>query len=130
MGELKSAATNDVLLATKQNSLELLENANDTITSKQVRFQTEFSEIFTIILGKTDYSSFVDNAGNYDNQTIPDKHLYHKELLDELIVVRDKLDKNLYSNNKEIIKSNKLKDLKIEANNTSNKKVKRIENGK
>ena len=97
LGELKSAATNDVLLATKQNSLELLENANDTITSKQVRFQTEFSEIFTIILGKTDYSSFVDNAGNYDNQTIPDKHLYHKELLDELIVVRDKLDKNLYS---------------------------------
>ena len=38
----------------------------------------------------------MDNAGNYDNQTIPDKHLYHKEL-DELIVVRDKLDKNLYS---------------------------------
>ena len=40
------------------------------------------------------------------------------------------IDKNLYSNNKEIIKSNKLKDLKIEANNTSNKEVKRIENGK
>ena len=30
LGEIKSAATNDVPLATKQNSLELLENANDT----------------------------------------------------------------------------------------------------
>ena len=40
------------------------------------------------------------------------------------------IDKNLYSNNKKIIKSNKLKDLKIEANNTSNKEVKKIENGK
>ena len=47
-----------------------------------------------------------------------------------LIMTLQEIDKNLYSNNKEIIKSNKLKDLKIEANNTSNKEVKRIENGK
>lgn len=47
-----------------------------------------------------------------------------------LIKTLQEIDKNLYSNNKEIIKSNKLKDLKIEANNTSNKEVKRIENGK
>ena len=47
-----------------------------------------------------------------------------------LIITLQEIDKNLYSNNKEIIKSNKLKDLKIEANNTSNKEVKKIENGK
>ena len=47
LGALKSAATSDILLATKQNSLELLESAKETVKLKQVKFQSEFSSIFS-----------------------------------------------------------------------------------
>ena len=97
LGALKSAATNDILLATKQNSLELLESAKETVKLKQVKFQSEFSSIFSIILNDTDYSNFVDSSGSYDNNTIPDNHIHNKLILDELINTRSILDDKLYS---------------------------------
>ena len=97
LGALKSAATSDILLATKQNSLELLESAKETVKLKQVKFQSEFSSIFSIILNDTDYSTFVDSSGSYDNNTIPDNHIYNKFILDELIITRSILNDKLYS---------------------------------
>ena len=94
---LKIAVTGDVLLATKQNSLDLLEKAQETVQQNQIDFQTKFSQIFSIVLNQTDYSNYVDNSGNFDNNTITAKHIHNKDILDELIIIRDTLDEKLYS---------------------------------
>lgn len=47
-----------------------------------------------------------------------------------LIKTLQEIDKNLYSNNKEVISSNKLNKLFSEANNTSKTEIKKIQNGK
>ena len=47
-----------------------------------------------------------------------------------LIKTLQEIDKNLYSNNKEVISSNKLNKLFSEANNTSKREIKKIQNGK
>ena len=47
-----------------------------------------------------------------------------------LITTLQEIDKNLYSNKKEVISSNKLYKLNLEANNTSKREIKKIQNGK
>ena len=47
-----------------------------------------------------------------------------------LIKTLQEIDKNLYSNNKEVISSNNLNKLFSEANNTSKREIKKIQNGK
>ena len=95
--EIKQNINSDLLIATNQNSLELLELAKQEIKYWQNRFLTPFSEIFTIILNDTNFSEYAENNQILNEELTPEIYIHYKLIMDELLKIKLDVNETLFS---------------------------------